>query len=677
MLNAGTYLNKRYEIVKRIGTGGMADVYRGKDHKLRRYVAIKVLKREFSEDTTFLVKFQQEAQAAAGMLHPNVVNVYDVGEDHGYNYMVMELVDGITLKEYIQKKGRLPDKEVISIAIQMASGLDAAHKKNIVHRDVKPQNVMISTEGKVKVTDFGIAKPTSSNTISTNVMGSVHYTSPEQARGGVCDIQSDIYSTGITIYEMITGTIPFDGESTVSVAVKHLQEDMLPPSEYTPNMYYSLEQIIIKCTQKNASRRYNNMDELILDLKHSLMDPDGDFVKIGPLLYAPIHSNEDDYEDEDDYENDDDYEDEDDYEDDYEVRKRARKSKEDVDPKIKNMNKILAIVAAVIVLFAIIFIAGQAIGFFNFGAGDIGAETEEIPEEVVVPDLSGLTEDEARELLNESFLGYKKKASEKSPTLEEGLIMSQDIQAGDKVDPHTTINVIVSSGIAEVLVTLPDVVGMSEDDAKKTLFDMDILMDSQADYSADVEAGHIISMNPEAGAEVAEDSTVTVVVSKGPAPIEAPDLSGLSNEAAKAKLAELELEAKVTEEYSDTVDAGKVISQTTKAGTKLVAGDSVSYVVSKGKEPVEVPRLIGEPINDVIEALNDLGLKYKTVTKYSNTITADKVISANISAGTKVQVGTTIELVVSDGPEPSEPSEPTTPDPDLDTDGDGSDTTSP
>ena len=270
MLKEGIFLGKRYEILERIGAGGMADVYKSKDHKLNRYVAVKVLKSDYRSDEVFIQKFVSEAQAAAGLMHPNVVNVYDVGQDRGLYYMVMELVEGITLKDYIEKKGKLSAKETISISIQMVTGIQAAHNQHIIHRDIKPQNIIISRDGKVKVTDFGIARATTSTkTISTNVMGSVHYTSPEQARGGIVDEKSDIYSAGITMYEMITGHVPFDGDSTVSVAIKHLREEMVSPAEEVPDIPYSLECIIMKCTQKSTARRYQNCQQLINDLKRA------------------------------------------------------------------------------------------------------------------------------------------------------------------------------------------------------------------------------------------------------------------------------------------------------------------------------------------------------------------------------------------------------------------------
>ena len=280
MIKIGMMIGDRYEILERIGTGGMSDVYKAKDYKLNRFVAVKVLKQEFSENANFVSKFRVEAQAAAGLMHPNIVNVYDVGEEDGIYYIVMEQVEGITLKKYIERKARLSVKEAVSIAIQVSMGLEAAHNNHIIHRDIKPQNILISKEGKVKVTDFGIAKAATSNTITSNVMGSVHYTSPEQARGGYSDEKSDIYSLGITLFEMLTGRVPFNGETTVAIAIKHIQEEMPSPREYVPEIPISVEQIVCKCCQKSPDRRYQSMQELIVDLKQSLINPDEDFVKL-------------------------------------------------------------------------------------------------------------------------------------------------------------------------------------------------------------------------------------------------------------------------------------------------------------------------------------------------------------------------------------------------------------
>ncbi len=274
MIKLGMLVGGRYEILEKIGTGGMSDVYKAKDRKLNRLVAVKVLKQEFVENKNFVSKFRVEAQAAAGLMHPNIVNVYDVGEENGIHYIVMELVEGITLKKYIEKKSRLTTKEAISIAIQVAMGIEAAHNNHIIHRDIKPQNIIISREGKVKVTDFGIAKAASSNTITSNVMGSVHYTSPEQARGGFSDEKSDIYSLGITLFEMLTGRVPFNGDTTVAIAIKHIQDPMPSLREFVPEIPISIENIVMKCTQKSPDRRYQSMGEMIKDLKHSLIRPD-------------------------------------------------------------------------------------------------------------------------------------------------------------------------------------------------------------------------------------------------------------------------------------------------------------------------------------------------------------------------------------------------------------------
>lgn len=284
MIRSGMLIGGRYEVLEKIGTGGMSDVYKAKDEKLNRLVAVKVLKQEFSENRNFVSKFRVEAQAAAGLMHPNIVNVYDVGEEDSIHYIVMELVEGITLKKYIEKKSRLTIKEAISIAIQVSMGIEAAHNNHIIHRDIKPQNIMISKEGKVKVTDFGIAKAASSNTITSNVMGSVHYTSPEQARGGFSDEKSDIYSLGITMFEMLAGRVPFNGDTTVSIAIKHIQDELPDIREFVPEIPVSVENIIIKCTQKSPDRRYQCMADIIKDLKHSLINPDDAIAQLDTVV---------------------------------------------------------------------------------------------------------------------------------------------------------------------------------------------------------------------------------------------------------------------------------------------------------------------------------------------------------------------------------------------------------
>ena len=482
MLREGTYIASRYEVVGKAGSGGMADVYKAKDHILGRFVGIKVLKQEFSEDVNFVTKFRTEAQSAAGLEHPNIVNIYDVGSENSMHYIVMEYVEGITLKTYIEKKGRLSFKEAVSIAIQVGRGIEAAHNKHIIHRDIKPQNIIISTEGKVKVTDFGIARVTTANTINADVMGSVHYSSPEQARNGFVDGKSDIYSLGIVMYEMVTGRVPFDGESTVAIAIQHLQEEMTPPSVYAPDLPISIEKIILKCTQKSPDRRYDNISDLLLDLKRALINPDEDFVVTAPIgqqdktkVVRPdevesikkqsrnIHYKEEREELEDDAD-----EDEEDEDDGF------------LNPKMEKAVTIMGIVAAVIIVIIIVYIGGSFLGLFRFGGGsdEDGPEGEPIQtvqddneddeaEKVEMIDLKNMTFEEAQNALNTIHLGIQRGGEESSDTYAEGRIISQSEEKGAKLDKNTTIYVVVSTGVGEVPV--PNVVGMDKSTAETTL----------------------------------------------------------------------------------------------------------------------------------------------------------------------------------------------------------------
>ncbi|WP_195609667.1 Stk1 family PASTA domain-containing Ser/Thr kinase [Mediterraneibacter glycyrrhizinilyticus] len=697
MLKEGIFLGKRYEILERIGSGGMADVYKGKDHKLNRFVAVKVLKSDYRSDEVFIQKFLSEAQAAAGLMHPNVVNVYDVGQDRGLYYMVMELVEGISLKDYIEKKGQLSAKETISISIQMVTGIQAAHNQHIIHRDIKPQNIIISKDGKVKVTDFGIARATTStNTISTNVMGSVHYTSPEQARGGIVDEKSDIYSAGITMYEMITGHVPFDGDSTVAVAIKHLREEIKSPSEEVPDIPYSLECIIMKCTQKNTTMRYQNCQELINDLKRSLVDPNGNFVNIpghvGGDATVVMSEDElrrvqdqsydqDDYDDDDDddygddYDNDydDDYDDDDydqsDYDDDdyddraYDSRQRRdgkNGRKNGVDPNTRKIMKILLVVAIAVFAIGTIFVIGQAAGMFK---SNPKVTDEKGKAQVTVPDILGMTVEEATETLNKKGLGLSIAERAYSDKYEKGEIMEQKTAANKKVDKNTEIQVVVSNGEEILTVAVPDVSGQSESAAQKTLEDANLVVDSESKYDDHIEAGKVISTDPAAGMEVEEGTHVKMYVSMGVEKVEVPQITGITSEEAQAALAAVGLiGGSVTEEYSEEYDAGYVISQGKSAGSKLEKGSAVDYVVSKGSSKVEVPDLYGMTMAEAQQALSDLGLVSGAVTSGGHSdLPEGQVMSQTIAPGSHVDRGTAIDFQTSDGPEVV-PIVPSTPD---------------
>ena len=702
MIKEGVVLGKRYEILGRVGSGGMADVYKGKDHKLNRFVAIKVLKSDYRTDEVFIKKFLSEAQAAAGLMHPNVVNVYDVGQDRGLYYMVMELVEGITLKDYIEKKGKLSPKETVSISIQMVTGLQAAHNQHIVHRDIKPQNIIISKDGKVKVTDFGIARATTSTqTISTSVMGSVHYTSPEQARGGVVDQKSDIYSIGITMYEMVTGHVPFDGDSTVTVALKHLQEEIVAlkhlqeeitsPADEVPDLPYSLECIIMKCTQKNPAMRYHDCASLLLDLKRSLVDPDGDFVVTGARSGADAdrtvvmsteelnevqrrrYRNEDNDGDDDDYDHD---EDEDD-DDDRRYQDRGRRRENNVNSDTKRIMKILMIVAGVVVALLILFLVGNAAGFFS-GPGLVQNEQKMVS----VPDLRGKTEAQARKELEGTGIGMTVE-NERQPSnkYEEGEIMSQDPVAGTKVAEHSTIKVVISSGEAAEMVRVPDVEGRSEAEAEKMLQDAKLtVVHGKAENSDEVEEGYVISCDPKAGTEVEEGTEVTIVISLGEKEEQAtvPELRNKTESDAEAALKDAGLNGSASEEYSDDVAAGKVISQSIDSGSKVEKGTTVSYVVSKGPETkyVRVPDLRGMTESQARQALREAGLSVGEVNDdYISSSNVNRVVEQSISKGTSVEEGTSVSFTVNLGlepepsePEPEQPSESEDPGTDTDTD---------
>lgn len=665
MLKEGIFLGKRYEILDRIGSGGMADVYKGKDHKLNRYVAIKVLKSDFRSDETFIQKFLSEAQAAAGLMHPNVVNVYDVGQDRGVYYMVMELVEGITLKDYIQKKGKLSAKETISISIQMVTGIQAAHNQHIIHRDIKPQNIIISKDGKVKVTDFGIARATtSSNTISTSVMGSVHYTSPEQARGGVVDEKSDIYSAGISMYEMVTGHVPFDGDSTVSVAIKHLQEEIVSPAVEVPDIPKSLENIILKCTQKSTMQRYQNCEELLLDLKRALVDPQGGFLANGTKTnnsdetvvmdtqeISRVQNRNYDYDDPDDEY--DDYE-----EDEFEQRNRRdsqrKGKKEEVDPQMKKVTKILMIVVAAVVVIGVLFGISKAIG----GLMPDKIVTEEKETKVTVPDVRGMTEKEAKEELQKKNIGWKIVGQVASDKYEKGEVADQSPKAGDKVKKHSTVELKISSGPAEKMVKVPDVTGKSEAEAQKILEDKGFLVSSESDYSDSVAQGHVISTNPTSGTEWKEGDTVTMVVSMGKKKISVPDVAGADPQSASATLqqSELTLGSESSSEYSDEYAEGTIIRTEPAAGEQVEKGTAVNYVLSKGKktETVEVPSLSGLTRSQAESKLSSMGLVANVTEVYDSTVTKGYVISQSVTPGSQIEKGKTVDVVVSLGPENTE-----------------------
>ena len=593
MLNVGMFLADRYEILGKVGAGGMSDVYKAKDHILSRIVAIKVLKSEFSEDRTFVTKFRTEAQSAAVLEHPNIVNIYDVGSEDGLYYIVMEYVEGITLKTYIEKKGQLSFKESASIAIQVARGIEAAHGKNIIHRDIKPQNIMISTDGKVKVTDFGIAKAASSNTISSDVMGSVHYASPEQARNGFIDARSDVYSLGIVMYEMITGRVPFDGDTTVAVAIQHLQEEIVKPSVYAPNIPVSFEGIILKCTQKTPDRRYQSMAELLNDLRHALTNPNENFVVIAPLVdnsRTKVIAEEDlkeikerGFTAEDDPETDldadvDDIDDEDDEEDDGDDKL--------LNPKMDKAVTIMGIVTAVIILIVVVYLIGSIFGLFRFGSSkNTETETEtqtETETEVEMIKVIGMTVDEAQAKLEDMGITVVVSGTQESDE-EAGTILSQDPKEGSMIAQNSTVKVVVAgqSTTEADEIDVPSVVGKTKSEAETAIKNAKFNYKETYEYSADVAADVVISQSPASG-KLAEGSTIEIVISQGEQSKTVPNVMGSAQSAAQSSLTAAGLNYSVKTDYSDSVAEGNVISQDVEAGKTVAPGTTVTITVSLG-----------------------------------------------------------------------------------------------
>ena len=630
MLEIGSFLSDRYEILSKVGAGGMSDVYKAKDHILSRFVAIKVLKQEFSEDSSFVTKFRAEAQSAAGLEHPNIVNIYDVGSENGLYYIVMEYVEGITLKTYIEKKGQLSFKESASIAIQVARGIEAAHNKNIIHRDIKPQNIIISTDGKVKVTDFGIAKATSSNTISSDVMGSVHYASPEQARNGFVDGRSDIYSLGIVMFEMVTGRVPFDGDTTVAVALQHLQEEIARPSIYAPDLPISFEKIILKCTQKTPDRRYQTIEELLTDIRRSLAHPDEDFVTIAPLVdggKTKVISPEEldkikegrgvaeDLNDDDTDADDDEYADDEDDDDEYDESLLDDDDDEEdedddddgklLNPKMDKAITIMGIVTAVIIVIVIIYLALSVAGVFKFGGkknsesqqtesqtqteSESESETQTETEGQMI-DIRGMSVEDAQKAVDRLKLDLTVFAFEtKQSDEKDGTILEQDVKAGDTVKRGSQINVVIAGkgDSTSEMVKIPSVIGKTKSSAKSTLESAGFSVTFEyGDYNDSVAADVVTAQSPSAKKQAAKGSTVTVTLSPGQKPITVPNVVGASQSQAESALAGAGLKYTYADsQYSDTVPAGSVISQT-KSGETVAAGTTITLTLSKGKQEI-------------------------------------------------------------------------------------------
>lgn len=573
-------LQGRYEIIEKIGSGGMSNVFRAKDLKLGRMVAIKVLKDEFCTDLNFVEKFKREAQAAASLLGENIVNIYDVVDEGRYHFIVMELVDGITLKEYIRIKGKLDITEGVSIAIQVARALKTAHAQHIVHRDIKPQNILITDDSKVKVADFGIARAVSEQTVNANAIGSVHYISPEQARGGRCDARSDIYSLGITMYEMFTGRVPFTGESTVAVALAHLEQAMTPPSVYNNKISPNLERIILKCTKKDPANRYQNITELLDDLENVLLNPDTPYEISGSTKIIKAEDTAmlsqvepiDDMSD-DEYERDDKEEEEDD-DDDY----------DEEDEKMDKIMSVAGVIIAVIIVVLLVFFVGRFTGVFG-GKGSDTSQSKLDSTQTKMPDVVGLSEKMADKKLSDNNLQMQVKSSEYSDTVEKGNVISQEPKADEVVSKYSKVSVVISLGSDAFDISKLNLVGKTKESAESLLKENGFSTDTKEEPSDTVPKGSVISYTP-TKPKNGERVTLTVSSGKKVTKVVVPNITGMSESEAKTLLETNGLIlGNKAEQHSATVAKGVIIGQSTAAGSSVDSGSSVDYAVSNGVAP--------------------------------------------------------------------------------------------
>lgn len=542
----------RYELIEKIGDGGMAVVYKAKDRLLNRYIAVKILRPEFTKDASFVENFKRESQAAAGLSHPNIVGVYDVGREGNINYIVMELVNGRSLSDVIAEEAPMEYRKVIDIARQVASALSVAHRNKIIHRDVKPHNIMITSDGVAKLADFGIAKAVNDATLSTGskVIGSVHYFSPEQARGNYVDERSDIYSLGIVMYEMLTGRVPFDGDNPVTVALKHINEEIVPPSEYAGGIPPALERCVLKCTNKFQTNRYSSADELIEDLDNI------EFVTkvVGNTIFSEaaeaVEKNRDDGEE--------------DYLPNKKRGKSAKKGK-----KNKKKAIIIAIVAAIVII-PLIILAGRSFGLFG--------------EQKEVPDLSGMTSEQAEKTAEDAGFKIREGKAVYNSDVAKDRVAEQDPEAGTKAKKGSTITVNMSKGSKEG--TVPNIVGKNYHGIEKSLKKNGYKLGVVKEVTSTEKEGTILTQDPPAGAEASKGTKINITVSdgKGKEQGTVPSLTGKTLEQAKSAIVAAGFKVgNISYNNSDIYGNGYVMYQQYGANTQLDRGSTIDIEVSKGK----------------------------------------------------------------------------------------------
>lgn len=610
----GKILGNRYELLQCVGEGGMSFVYKAKCRKLNRFVAVKILKDEFKNNEEIVRRFKKEATAIANLSNPNVVNVLDVGTQDDINYIVMEYVEGKTLKDIIKEKGALPYEVAISIGIKVAKALECAHKSGIIHRDVKPQNILVNEEGVVKVTDFGIAKSMDSSTIAhtNSVMGSAHYFSPEQAKGTYTDYRTDLYSLGIVLYEMVTGVVPFNGDSPVTVAVKHIQEKAIPPKNINQNIPNSLNDLIMKAMEKDPVNRYQTAKEIIGDLEKIKKDPnvtisskssedEEQFTRVMSPVVVPKTETNNLEPDEDEDDEDDEYYEDDEDEEENNIQTKPQKNLN----KNKKKSPILIIIATILVVAL-----GITLGFIGMKKFVEGGK------DVKIPNVVGQKAEDAKSKLE--GLGLKVVEVTEESDEEKGIVLKVDPNVDSIVKSGSEVKLTVSAGEGQIKV--PNLADMSLDEVRRTLKSLGLELVEDKEYSDKVPSGKVISQSPNANESVDKGSKVKVVFSKGKEikKVSVPSLVNMNIDAVKNNLNNIGLElGEVKYEYSDSVQQGQVISQSPNVNESVDKGSKVSVTISKGKEikttTLNIPDVSGKNVDEAKSILSSAGVEANAV----------------------------------------------------------------
>ena len=623
----GQVFNDRYEVLRRIARGGMAEVFLARDLLLDRPVALKVLFREFAVDPSFVERFRREAQSAAGLSHPNIVGVYDSGESSGTYFIVMEYVEGRSLAQIIRDDGPLSPDRAADIATDVAAALGFAHRGGVVHRDVKPGNVLISPSGQVKVTDFGIARAVSERLAPTSrsiVVGTPEYFSPEQARGEPVDPRSDVYSLGIVLYEMLTGRPPFAGDSPVAVAYKHVQETPIPPREIDPALPSSLEAVTLKALAKNPANRYPSADDLAADLRRfregrevlaeGVLPPPVDLTTA--VQHQPADATR---------------------------AVAATPGPATTVTTVQHGEEPTQRSGALFVVVLVVLLGLLAILLFLLGR-TIGIGDDDTASQVAVPDVIGRTQPEAVTILEAEGFTVKTEQTENADVAE-GTVFDQNPDAGQKVDEGAEVTVIVSSTRAPVEV--PNLVGQQDVDAASQLAAIGLKADFERVDDEEVPAGTVVAQDPAPGEELPPDSAVLLEVSNGPGSETIPDVTGRTPEEAANILGRAGFETTFAEEPSDTIENGEVTRTDPPAGSELAKGETVTVYVSTGSASVSVPDVIGMVEADAVATLQQAGFR---VVRVSQTVASQandgRVIDQTPEPGAQVERGATVTITV-------------------------------